>query len=270
MDQKIEFHSFNTKVNRQYTVFLYGLPKVEISDIDTELKSYNLVPTSITEVNTKFSSPDNSVYKVQFSRNNFNPNSLKNVKTICSVIISWKKYKPKKNNNPTQCWNCLMYGHGGDHCHRQAACMICANQHHTSECPLNNKDKRPAVFTCFNCKKHGKERSDHSANDINCPLRAMYLQMRANASSKNINVKKNTQSNTLNFNHQSTNNRVINNNVFNSKVSYADCLKTNNNLFNINDLFDIFMTTLEDLKKCTNKIQQIQVVMSMVKYAYEL
>ena len=58
--------------------------------------------------------------------------------------------------------------------------------------------------------------------------------------------------------------------MLNSKVSYADCFKTNNNLFNINDLIDIFMTTLEDLKKCTNKIQQIQVVMSMVKYAYEL
>ena len=29
-------------------------------------------------------------------------------------------------------------GHGGEYCNRFPACMICANQHHTNDCPLRN------------------------------------------------------------------------------------------------------------------------------------
>lgn len=180
-ESKKEFHSFNPKENRLYTTFLYGLPKVDPVEIKAELTSYNLIPTHVSEVNTKFSSNNNAFYKVQFTRKTFNPDSLKNVKTISNVLISWKKYKQRNNDKPTQCWNCLMYGHGGEHCHRSAACMICAGEHHTKDCPYNTNEKRPAVFSCFNCKKHGRERFDHSANDVNCPFRSLYLEARARA-----------------------------------------------------------------------------------------
>lgn len=273
IEKKIEFHSFNSKENKLFTVFLYGLPKIETSEIIDELKSYNVIPSSVAETTTKYSSVNNAVYKVQFVRKNFIPNSLKNIKTIANVVISWRKYKQKKNDKPTQCWNCLMYGHGGEHCHRLPACMICANQHHTNQCPLNNNNKRPAVFTCFNCKKHGKERTDHSANDINCPLRAHYLEARANATSRNVRhstvVKSTHQPNIQPTNSVSFNNNNNNNHLSNSG-SYAGCMRGNNSLFSINDLFEIFTSTLEDLKRCTSKIEQMQVVMSMVRYAYEL
>ena len=60
----------------------------------------------------------------------------------------------------------LELSHGGEHCNRLPACMIRVNRHHTEDCPLRNKDKILAVFSCFNCKKHGIERTDHSANDV--------------------------------------------------------------------------------------------------------
>ncbi|XP_059221648.1 uncharacterized protein LOC131996199 [Stomoxys calcitrans] len=255
--------------NKLFTVFLYGLPKIETSEIIDELKSYNVIPSSVAETTTKYSSVNNAVYKVQFVRKNFIPNSLKNIKTIANVVISWRKYKQKKNDKPTQCWNCLMYGHGGEHCHRLPACMICANQHHTNQCPLNNNNKRPAVFTCFNCKKHGKERTVHSANDINCPLRAHYLEARANATSRNVRhltVVKSTHQPNI----QPTNSVSFNNNHLSNSGSYAGCMRSNNSLFSINDLFEIFTSTLEDLKRCTSKIEQMQVVMSMVYELYEL
>ncbi|XP_046805480.1 uncharacterized protein LOC124419548 [Lucilia cuprina] len=276
-ENQIEFHSYNPKENRLYTTFLYGLPQIKTDDIMAELKSYNLIPSSVTEVNTKFSSSNNAVYKVQFTRKTFNPESLKKIRTISNVIISWKKYKPK-NDKPTQCWNCLMYGHGGEHCFRLPACMICANDHHTKDCPYNSNDKSPAAFSCFNCKKYGKERIDHSANVINCPLRSLYLETRARATSKSFqrNNRRN-QSDTFHYNNadfpnivSNTVNNNKNNNVFHNKPTYANQLKSNNDIFSIDELFDIFSKTMEDLSRCTSKVQQIQVVMSMVKYAYGL
>ena len=135
----IEFHTFNSKENRLHTVFLYGLPKISIEDME----AYNLTPSAITEINTRFSSVNNAVYKVQFTRKNFNPKSLHNVTAICNVI--------EKRDNPTQYWNCLIFG--DEHCNRITACMICANRHRTEDYPLRNKEKIPAVFSCFNCKK---------------------------------------------------------------------------------------------------------------------
>lgn len=171
----------------------------------------------------------------------------------------------------------MLYSHGGENCHHIAACMICANNHHTSECPLSKTEKRPAVFTCFNCKKEGKERTDHSANDVNCPLRVTYLEKRARPST-NMYKKSNNQRSTSNhvlLPNPSANAHFINqqttaqSNYVNGN-SYASCVRENNDLFSIDELFNIFMSTLSDLQKCSTKIQQIQVVMSMVKYAHGL
>lgn len=270
---KIEYHTFNSKANRTYTTFLYGLPRVDKNDIINELKNYNLSPTSISEVNTKYSSENDAVYKVQFLQKMFNPSSLQIVKTICNVIIYWKKSKPKKNNNPTQCWKCLMYGHGGEHCNRKPACMTCANNHLTSDCPYTKNNKRPAAFSCFNCKKHGNERTDHSANDLKCPLRALYLEIRSNATNRqpkrahkrsySSNVPLNTQTN-RNSSHSFGNSQY-------DGRSYAGVAReANNDLFNIDQLFNIFTSSLDELSRCTTKIQQIQVVMSLLKYAYDI
>lgn len=226
---------------------------------------------------TRFSSANDAVYKVQFSRNSFNPSALRNIKSICSVIINWKRHKPKKNEKPTQCWNCLMYGHGGEHCNRKSACMICANQHKTDDCPLSKNDKRLVAFTCFNCKKNGETRFDHSANDINCPWRAHYLEARAKAttnnqtkrlSSRRMNSFVNNVSDYPAVNGTHTSVRAS---QYRHQNSYSQQLKSNHNdLFNIDELFNIFTSAMDELSKCTNKVQQIHVVMNMVKYAYDV
>lgn len=275
-ENNIEFHSFNPKGNRLFTVFLHGLPQISPQDITTDLKGYNLIPTAVTEVSTRYSSINDAVYKIQFERKTFNPSSLRNIKSICDVIVTWKKNKPKKNDKPTQCWNCLMYGHGGDHCNRKSACMVCAGQHKTNDCPFNNNGRRPAAFSCFNCRKHGEERTDHAANDVKCPLRALYLEVRARASSGYQN-KRSVQKRQNTYVHNEADypkiNKDLNSNVafdYGTRQSYAQQLKNNSKeLFNIDELFQIFTSALDDLSKCTSKVQQMQVVMSLLKHAYD-
>lgn len=267
----IEFHSFKSKENKLFTTYLYGLPRLSPDDILNDLKNYNLSPTSVTEIQTKYSSIDDAVYKVQFDRKSFNPSYLNNVKSICSVIIKWKKHKPSKSDRPTQCWNCLMYGHGGDHCNRKPACMSCAKMHKTTECPLTKENKRLAVFSCFNCKQAGEQRSDHAANDINCPLRKRYLEIRQKVTT---NHSKRAQIGRPRNAHPHSHTYAAQQCTTSSQPSghtYADAARKNDcDLFSIDELFNIFASALDDLSRCTNKVQQIQVVMSLLKYAHDI
>lgn len=270
----IEFHTFNSKSNKLYTTFLYGLPRLNVDEIIKDLIAYNLPPASVTEVQTRFSSADNAVYKVQFNRKSFNPNNLKNIKLICKIHATWKKYKPKQSERPTICWNCQMHGHGGDHCNRKSNCMTCAKAHRTDECPLTKDNKRPHVFSCFNCIKAGQPRSDHAANDVNCPMRQKYIEIRqkvtANQRNRHTVVRPRqarTSANINNTHHVSP--LLANNN--NNSTTYASAVRNEcPNLFNIDELFNIFSSSLDDLCRCTSKVQQIQIVMSLLRYAYDL
>ncbi|XP_073818140.1 uncharacterized protein [Musca autumnalis] len=234
-------------------------------NIIDDLKSYNLSPTNVIEVPTKFSSAHDAVYKVQFLRKQFSPNHLKEVDLIRDVYVTWKKQRPKKGDRPTQCWNCLMFGHGGEHCFRQPACMICANNHHTEKCPIKINDKKPAVFSCFNCKNFGKERTDHSANVINCPMRAQYLEIRSRATNKNQerNV---VNHSTVNIVRESSNHTRAYQQAHHTRdIPQAGPSNSNNSN---NELFDIFTNAIDELSQCKTKSEQMHVIMSLLKHAY--
>ena len=131
-----------------------------------------------------------------------------------------------------------MYGHGGKHSHRSFACMICTL---LMACPFNAGEKRPLVFTCFNCKKHDK--TDHAANDISCPFPSVELETRARVS------RKSTRSNRLILNFQYWVTKTNNGN--NSYVSFATQVKNSSKLFSTDEHFKILTTAVEDLQRCT-------------------
>lgn len=70
---KMDFHSYNSKENKMYTTSLYGLLTLSPDEVSDNLKTYNLSPTMVTEVKTKYSSVNDAVYKIQFERTSFNP-----------------------------------------------------------------------------------------------------------------------------------------------------------------------------------------------------
>lgn len=238
---------------------MYGLPKLSIEEILDDLKSKNLIPSSLKEINTQVSNANKAAYSVVFKRSSVTLSDLKKVQFLCRTKVSWKRYLAKESNNPTFCWKCLMYGHGGDNCFRQIACMICASTDHVkADCPFDQED---TAVKCFNCIRN-KKPSNHRANDKSCPSRAEYLLIRQNIQRKN----QNRFSTSLQF--QNNIPSSVPQNISTSPVqpTYAS-VTANGQLYSISELFQIFQSSLNKLRQCTTKDQQIEVVAALLQHA---
>lgn len=263
-----KFYTHRSKDDRQFKVFLYGLPKLSTAEILADLKTKNLEPTDLKEVLTKVSNDNNAAYSMLFKKSNLTLRDLKKVQYLCRTKVTWRQYNSKDQKNPTICWKCLMYGHGGDNCFRAQACMICASTEHIrANCPY---DKEDTNFKCFNCVRN-KKPSNHRANDKNCPSRADFLNIRQNIQNRN------NRHGNLRTITPTTFASAVNNPMFNeqpstnntrpqSAASYADVVM-NGDLYSIDELFKIFQTSLTKLRQCTTKDQQIAVVASLLQYA---
>lgn len=266
-EKDFRFYTHRSKDERRFKVFLYGLPKLQIKEIMEDLQSKNLIPTDLKEIVTKVSTDSNAAYSMLFKKSSVSLRDLKKVQFICRTRVSWRQYNAKTRNSPTICWKCLMYGHGGDNCFRPPACMICASNEHIREnCP---NIKEETKFQCFNCIRN-KRPANHRANDIQCPSRAEFLNIRQNMQNRNNRSGPTRYTNTPTdfstavfnplFSQPSSSNALPP-----KSVTYADVLKED--LFSIEELFKIFQTSLTKLRQCTSKDQQIAVIASLLQYA---
>ena len=197
---------------------------------------------------------------------------------ICHTLVKWSKYKPRAKN-VTQCRKCAMYGHGTQNCFRKQTCSLCASISHSQQnCPLNNlsKDSAP-VYKCAYCVSKNLQAVNHRANDINCPGRKAYIDARENASQRHrSNVNKSTYVNRKNhFNFTPAPNpppltRSFNDVVANGgreePINVNQTGNVNDDLFTTADLLKIFMKAAEELKNCKSKLDQIQVIASLLNY----
>lgn len=267
-EQNTEFYTHRTKDDREFKVFLYGLPKIATDDILRDLKSRNLEPSEVKEIKTKYSNDDNAAYTVVFKKSSVTLRELKKVKFICRTEIQWKQYRRENKDHPTLCWKCLMYGHGGQNCYRSKACMICANTDHLSkDCPF---DKEATAVKCFNCIKN-KKPAAHRANDPKCPSRAEYLNIRANSQLRNTRQRQPQFSLDENsFPLLSRDYKEVQSNPSFStrnKPTYSDVITGGDDLFSIEELFDIFQNAVQQLNRCNSKREQIGVIVSLLQYA---
>lgn len=278
--ENIEFFSYEAKHDKALKVVLYGLPMMDINDIDGDLKSnHNVTPTSVEVLKSNSNTDQHTLYLLSFKSINFG--LLKQIKSIKNTIINWRMYSPKYKG-PTQCNNCSLYGHGARFCRRLSRCSLCTQNHSTLTCPLKDKvNDQDVAFECINCKEK-KLPYNHQASDVKCPSRLDYINSRQKSISKNRSSHNRVNFNISNFPNLSKNNSMpsTSNSHVNSNFSksFANVVNSNGNinnncntaedLFSFNELFNIFMTSLTKLKQCKSKMDQLEVIASLLQYGY--
>lgn len=273
--EKIAFFTHRDKDQKTFKVVLSGLPRIETEVIVDEMKLYNITPSSVTEL-TKNPHPNHCLYLVQFSNKDVSLSQLRKVRAIDHIIVKWNPFKPH-NKGPTQCTKCAMFGHGAKNCHRSEACLLCASSTHiAANCNFNENTKEAFVFKCYNCISKKLPNINHRANDPKCPCRSNYLEIRNNINHKN--TIRNDRAKSFNINQErfpdlnKTSSPNISTATQRNGPTYAEQtkqLRGNNDLYSMDDLFEIFQTAVEDLSACTSKGQQLKVLFKLLSNAYE-
>lgn len=144
---KINFFSHPDSVNKIFKVVLSGLEAIDTQELITSMQTtYNIAPSKVIMFNTNIV---NKLYLCHFDRSNVNMKILNTIKVVYHHIIKWLPYKPK-NNSPTQCYRCCMYGHGASTCSRFAVCMLCGGNHTAKECTvITPNNKNPIYKLCY-------------------------------------------------------------------------------------------------------------------------
>lgn len=288
--ERINYFSHPSDENRTFKLILCGLPEIETKTISDSLTStYNLTPTKIVMFNTKASS---KMYMCHFAQTEkVNEKSVSTIKSVYQHIVTWKKYKPK-NKGPTQCYKCSMYGHGIQGCQRFAVCMLCANNHLTKDCKVIAKDTSHPAYKCYNCSS-AKLEHNHKANDLNCPFRAKYIATIDKARSKNkakTESKRITQRTHTNA-HSNAGTYVkapmpspltrtfaetassfnTNQNRRNTapRVSNNTQTQSNDDLWSIGEVTHLLLTSINELKQCKSKLEQLAVIAKLLQHACE-
>lgn len=300
----IEFYTHRVKDNI-FKVILSGLPKTNTDDIKMELNSkYNLNVLNVRELETSYYNKHSRLYLLNLDKGDITLKELNQIKVINHTIVKWLRFSPK-HKGPTQCHNCLLFGHGAENCHRGVTCMLCASsQHATANCSLNNDpDNKVIRYKCANCLSKNRP-SNHRANDPNCPSKAEYQNIRNDLrirnsknsyrsnqfqSTQNIHINRSKQQNqnqsmrsNSNQNHLNVNAEEFSfntchfpslsgnqhhdaNSSFRFNKSYSNVTK--NDLFSPEEFFNIFDDALVKFYECKSKIDQIALIASLLRRA---
>lgn len=278
-EAKYTFYTHECRDTKMFKLVLYGLPKTEINEIKDELKNaYNINVVNIKEITTSRSSMNDALYMLEFDRTINSKSQVLKIKRLCSIVVYWRK-PMKGNKGPTQCTKCAMYGHGARNCFRKNICIACGGEHDLANCQINKTTQgSPAAYKCFNCIKKNLKNTGHKADDPRCPCRKEYLSIRQKLTNKtkmqNQRIYEVFEENPGDFPHFSRSESFVPFARGQPGRSYANTLQChtqqNSNtgdLFSIDELFQIFTGALSDLRKCRSKMEQLNVIMTMLKYA---
>lgn len=285
-ENNLEFFTHRSKTERIFKAVLSGLPNLPIEEIKLDLKErYNLEVNAVTNMTEHNLNNNRALFLLEFKKDNINLKMLNNIKQICCCMVTWRPYSPKYKG-PTQCRRCAWYGHGQSHCKRPPICILCASRTHSIDCcPFKDRMNDLVAFKCCNCTVN-KKRSDHRADDPNCPSRIEYLSIRQKITLRNQNREKTVPNinqrsfelDSLQFPHPTksscTQNPVIlqrpQSRATEQPQTFAECLKSSdqqNDMFSIDEMFNIFTTHLDMIQNCKSKNDQIRVIASLLQHA---
>ena len=177
-DEKINFYTYINDGPKFKKFVLYGLYEESIAEIKSCLKEYGLDPVEIKQMQRRIQTPNAPTnYLVYFDAEcQITLHILKEVKYICSTVISWAHYR-QPSNNCLQCRNCFRFKHSRESCHMPSSCLYCAGKHPTETCALlktKEATKARAIpehqLRCCNCN------GNHTAVYKHCPVRLQLIQ----------------------------------------------------------------------------------------------
>lgn len=188
-EKGITFYTHPVKDQNKFKLILFGLPQMNTKAILDEIKAtFNIEPINIKEITTARTTADDAIYMLEFNRNQVSKREIFRIKYIHSIAIHWRN-PLRSSKGPTQCSKCAMYGHGASNCYRKNNCIGCGGPHDYSTCPLNKTTAEgPVVYKCFNCVKKNLKNVNHRADDVRCPSRREYLEIREKVSRNRPNV----------------------------------------------------------------------------------
>lgn len=175
----IKFFTHPVKDGKSFKLMLFGLPQLDIKTIVEEFQNaFNIIPTKVIEVKTNRSNPDDALYMLEFDKSQVSKREVIKIRYFYGIVVHWRN--PRRNaKGPTQCTKCTMFGHGSSNCFRKSACLGCGGPHDYSTCQLNKTNHDgPVIYKCFNCMKNKLKNINHRADDVNCPSRHEYLEIR--------------------------------------------------------------------------------------------
>ncbi|KAG5666079.1 putative Nucleic-acid-binding protein from transposon X-element, partial [Polypedilum vanderplanki] len=254
--------------------------------INEALIEASLNPISIKHLNIqKKRYDDHCVYLVTFLKSDkISIIDLQEIQAINQIRITWQSYRYSRNG-PTQCSNCLRFGHGTANCHLAPRCIRCAGDHKSKECPLIQvKDGNPLTKITTSKLKCALCGGNHTANFSKCTKRIEFVKSRSTWTKQTIKrnpiVKFQTAPQLEGFQFPSLPNSQ---GPAWTKSSYASAFpeakhanargysqtqSNPNDLYSHEELFSIFLDITSQLAKAKSKQEQIQIMMSVaIKYA---
>jgi hypothetical protein len=256
------------KSNIQTKIVLYGLPHLEVTDIKAKLMEHNLEAAEIKILNIrtpKYS--DQCHYLLYFDKSkNIKISDVREIKSLFSIGVKWE-YFTKRNLGPTQCGNCLKFGHGSKDCHLPPNCIKCGNSHLSSACifnlPTASGEEKPKIpknkIKCVNCW------GDHTANFSGCPARLQYQAKIGKIRQRSRNIRENLRSQfrmapELNdFNFPTIHN--THNSTWTAPPQNPGTSNQNQNkLLSPTECMTVFNEIVTKLSHCSSRVDQLRVI----------
>lgn len=178
-EEKYQFHTYPKKEEPQMKFVLYGLPILELDELERGLTAINVSPIKTAQMKMKQRRhADDQNYLLYFKGGSQKGEqekffrSLQSITIVCGYRVRWAKYENKRRG-PTQCSKCLQFGHGGKGCNKTPNCFRCSEQHDSKDCMYIAKDSNRVPDMNLKCHFCG---GNHTAISQKCSIRAQIVE----------------------------------------------------------------------------------------------
>jgi len=172
------FHTYSTE-EPQMKFVVYGLPTMQLEELERGLKAENISPVKIVKMTMKQKRhQDHQNYLLYFKGGDQVGEQANLLKTLSSIEyvdgfkVKFDKYR-NKHNGPSQCSNCLQFGHGQRGCSREAICFRCSEKHDSKTCPHKLLENNKVSIEKLKCHFCGEK---HTAISQACKTRMQIIE----------------------------------------------------------------------------------------------